>query len=163
MTNMSAPNQPPVPEMIVAVMGAVTGPARAPEVHARVDQLETEMRKLPQVEIPPVHHFSKGIYAREILIPAGTLLTGKIHKTEHLNIISKGLIAVWTEAEGVKRIKAPFSFVAKPGTRRVGYALEDTVWTTIHGTDETDLAKLEETLIEKREALAPTEGSPCLG
>lgn len=108
--------------------------------------LEDAMRQMPQVEIPPVHYFSKGLYAREIFIPKGTLLTGKIHKTEHLNIISKGDISVVTE-EGTKRIQAPFTMVAKPGTKRVGYAHEDTVWTTIHATEETDLEKIEHELI----------------
>jgi quercetin dioxygenase-like cupin family protein len=110
-------------------------------------RLENEIRQLPQESIEPVHRFSEGVYAREITIPAGCVLTGKVHKTVHLNIISKGDITVWTE-EGMKRIKAPFTLVSQPGTKRVGYAHEDTVWTTIHGTHETDLEKLEQDLIE---------------
>jgi hypothetical protein len=38
---------------------------------------------------------------------------------------------------------------SKPGIKRVGYAHEDTVWITVHPTDETDLDKLEENLIAK--------------
>ncbi len=108
--------------------------------------LEAEMKKCDQVEIKPVHYFAKGLYAREIFIPKGVLLTGKIHRTEHLNIISKGDISVVTET-GTKRIKAPFTMVSQPGTKRVGYAHEDTVWTTIHNIDETDLEKIETALI----------------
>jgi len=100
----------------------------------------------PQVEIEPTHYFADGIYAREIVIPAGTLLTGKIHRTRHLNIVSKGKIAVVTE-DGQKIIEAPCTFVAEAGTKRVGFALEDTVWTTIHASQETDLEKLETELI----------------
>lgn len=110
-------------------------------------RLEEKMLDMPQFEIEPVHRFSDGLYAREITIPKGCLLTGKVHKTVHLNIISKGDITVWTE-EGMKRVQAPFTMVSKPGTKRVGYAHEDTVWTTIHGTHETDLDKLERDLIE---------------
>lgn len=114
-----------------------------------VDELEGVMvRECVPVEIEPVHRFAQGIYAREITIPAGTLLTGKIHRTQHLNVISAGDISVWTEGEPVRRIKAPYTFVAEPGTRRVGYAHADTVWTTIHATTETDLERLEATLIE---------------
>jgi hypothetical protein len=129
-----------------------------------LDLLESAMIQHPQIEIVPVHRFADGIYAREITIPAGTLLTGKIHKTEHLNIISKGSITVWSKKDGIKRIHAPFSFVAKPGTRRLGYAHEDTVWTTIHATQETDLNKLEAELIEPHE-ITPLELQeiPCLG
>lgn len=103
------------------------------------------------VPIEPVHRFADGIYAREITIPANTLLTGKIHKTRHLNIISKGAITVWSDGEPVRRIEAPYSFVAEPGARRVGFAHEDTVWTTIHATSETDLERLEAELIEPHE------------
>jgi hypothetical protein len=116
-----------------------------------------------------VHRFADGLYAREITIPAGTLLTGKIHRTRHLNVISSGEITVWSDGEPVRRIQAPFSFVSEPGARRVGYAHRDTTWTTIHGTSETDLDVLEATLIESREpssllpSAGPTEENSWLG
>lgn len=111
------------------------------------------MLQEPQIEIKTTHYFAKGIYAREIFIPKGVLLTGKIHKTEHLNIVSQGKIAVVTEF-GQKIIEAPCTLVSEPGTKRAGLALEDTVWTTIHGTNETDLEKLElELIADSHEAL----------
>jgi hypothetical protein len=123
----------------------------AGDPNARVDAIEDLMRsRLPQIDIEPVHWFADGIYAREITILAGTLLTGKMHRTQHLNIISKGSITVWSAEHGAKRIDAPCTFVASPGTRRVGFAHEDTVWTTVHATTETDLDKLEVELIEPR-------------
>jgi hypothetical protein len=109
--------------------------------------IEDEMRKQPQVDIPPMHYFAKGIYAREILIPKGTLLTGMIHRTEHLSIISKGDITIINENGERMRIRAPYTVVSQPGTKRLGYAHEDTVWTTIHGTEERDLDALEKQLI----------------
>lgn len=115
-------------------------------VRDKILNLENELRKMDQLEVEPVHYFAEGIYAREITIPKGAVLTGKIHKTEHLNIVSKGDISVVTEF-GSKRIQAPFTFVAQPGTKRVGYAHEDTVWTTVHASKERDLVKLEEELI----------------
>lgn len=127
----------------------------------KIIALENEIRKCPQTDIPVVHHFSDGIYAREITIPQFCVLTGKVHKTVHLNIVSKGDITVWTE-EGMKRIKAPCTIVSKPGTKRVGYAHEETVWTTIHGTDETDLIKLEEDLVES-DSIEYIGGGECLG
>lgn len=129
-------------------------------VRDKILHLEEEMRKLPPLEIPPVHYFAEGLYAREITIPKGTVLTGKIHKTEHLNIVSKGEISVVTE-DGNRRISAPCTFVAKPGTKRVGYAHEDTVWTTIHATKERDIEKLELELIAPD--YAQLEEILCLG
>jgi len=111
--------------------------------------LEGAIRKLPQLEPDLHHHFAPGVYARELRLPKGTVLTGKIHKTEHLNIISAGKIAVQSENGNSVIIEAPHTMVSKPGTKRAGYALEDTVWTTIHVTDETDLEIIEEQVIAK--------------
>jgi uncharacterized protein (UPF0548 family) len=65
-----------------------------------------------------------------------------------MTVISQGEVSVLS-IDGVMRVKAPFTFVASPGVKRVVYAHEDTVWTTIHGTDETDLEKIEEEFIAK--------------
>ncbi len=115
-----------------------------------IENFEKCLLEHPQLEIQTTHYFADGMYAREIFIPKGTILTGKVHKTEHLNIISQGKIVVFTE-EGLKEVSAPFCIVSILGTKRVGYALEDTVWTTIHSNEDNlkDLHKLEEKLIEK--------------
>jgi hypothetical protein len=117
----------------------------------KVNALETEMRRREQIEIPVKHYFSQGVYAREITIPAGTLLTGKIHKFEQLNILSAGEISVLTE-DGIKRVEAPFTVVSPPGTKRIAFAHTDCVWTTIHGTHETDLEKIENHFIAESDA-----------
>jgi hypothetical protein len=109
--------------------------------------LEEFLKKQPQAEFVTNHYFAPGVYARELYIPKGHALTGKIHRTEHLNIVSVGRIAVVTEEGKRFVIEAPYTFVSKPGTKRAGFALEDTVWTTIHPTTETNLDKLEDELI----------------
>lgn len=111
------------------------------------------------------HYFADGIYAREIEIPAGVALIGKIHRTRHLNVVSRGHIVVFTEDGGQREIVAPCTFVAEAGTKRAGFALEDTVWTTVHATRETDLDKLEAELIAPSfEALEHDKGEQqCLG
>lgn len=119
-----------------------------PELRDKILSMETFMLELPQVEIPVKHHFSEGIYAREITAPAGVMMTGMVHKHEHLNIMSKGEVSVLTE-DGIKRIKAPCTFVSQPGTKRIGYVHEEMVWTTIHATNETDLKKLEAELVTR--------------
>jgi|ERR1035437_2089492 hypothetical protein len=118
------------------------------DLRNKIDQLENVMNEMKelQINIEPKHYFAKGLYAREITIPKGTTLTGKIHKFSHINIISKGEISVLTE-NGVERIIAPATIVSNPGTKRVGYAHEETVWTTFHATDETDENKIEDALV----------------
>lgn len=112
----------------------------------QIDRLEDELRQLPQVEIRTDHTFAPGLYARTITVPKGATLTGKVHATEHLFIISKGDMTLVTE-HGRQRVQAPFQCVGKAGLKRVGYAHEETVCTNIHITEETDLAKLEAALI----------------
>jgi hypothetical protein len=108
-----------------------------------VISLENQILNLPQLDLRVEHHFSEGVYARELHIPAGTILTGKIHKFTNLNILSKGEISVLSE-NGIERVTAPFTVVSPPGTKRVAYTHTDCVWTTIHGTYEQDLDKIEE-------------------
>lgn len=103
------------------------------------------------------HHFADGLYARELFIPAGTVLTGKTHRQKHLNFLIQGDITVWTE-EGMKRLQAPAVIVSDPGAKRVGYAHTDVRWVTCHASKETDLAKLEAELIVPEPAL----GAPAL-
>lgn len=111
----------------------------------RIEDMERALLESGTIllDLPVKNYFSKDVYARELLIPKGTVLTGKIHKYANLNILSKGDISVLTE-DGIKRICAPFTIVSPPGTKRIAYAHEDSIWTTIHGTDETDLEVIEE-------------------
>ena len=117
----------------------------------KVNAVENLMKQQEQVPLETKHYFSKGVYAREIFIPKGVMLTGHIHKYQNLNIISKGKIKVLVGDE-IKIIEAPCTIVSPPGTKRIAIALEDTIWTTIHGTDETDVDIIEQQFIAHTEA-----------
>ncbi len=108
----------------------------------KVVEMESLMKKMPQVEVPVRNYFSAGVYAREIRIPAGATVTGKIHKLANLNILSEGEMIVSTD-DGMKRVKAPFTVVSPPGTKRIAHAITDCVWTTVHGTHVTDVDAIE--------------------
>lgn len=105
--------------------------------------LERELSKLPQLRPEMKHYFAPGIYAREIFLPAGCCVTGKIHKHEHLSIVL-GDITVKTEF-GDERITGFQTRNAPPGVKRAVFTHADTWWTTIHHnpTDERDLSALE--------------------
>ena len=111
-----------------------------------IQNLAEHMLSLPQMEAPVKHHFSKGVYAREIFMPKGMVIVGKIHKTRHLNIVSQGKCTVITTARRLE-VEAPFTFESVEGEQKVVIMHEDTVWTTIHLTNETDLAKIEQECI----------------
>lgn len=121
---------------------------RASGLRSNIVALETAMLALPQADLPAKHHFSPGVYLRELFIPKGTLLTGKIHLTEHLSILSQGEMLVWTE-DGIKQVKASTVVPSKPGAKRVGYALVDSTWITVHHnpTNTQDVPALEKALV----------------
>jgi hypothetical protein len=109
---------------------------------------------MEQAELPLKHSFAPGVYAREMEIPAGTLLIGKIHKHRHHNFLMKGSIIVLTETNGVELLQAPLMIVSEEGTQRIGYAVTDTVWTTIHENKDNseDLIVIEERTVVKDKA-----------
>lgn len=116
----------------------------------KVFALESEMAKQPQVDLDVRHHFSYGIYGRELFIPAGVMLTGKLHKYPQLNILLDGTIDVLIEHK-VERLTAPFVVSSPAGTKRIARAITDVRWLTVHATEETDLDKIEHTFIAQNE------------
>lgn len=107
---------------------------------------EAAASDLPQIEIPVQHYFAKGLYAREITIPEGAIVIGKIHLSEHLNIISEGVVRIITE-DFDEVIEAPRTLVAMPGVKKVLHAIKKTVFTTVHATDITDIDEIERVLV----------------
>ena len=116
---------------------------------------EKALSRLPGVQFgdsdncPLKHSFGDGIYVREIFIPKGTLLVGKIHRHSHPNFLLKGHVTVITEDGGIERLKAPLSMISPAATKRIVYAHEGTVWVTVHVTEEHDIDAIEEEVIAK--------------
>ncbi|MDO8385091.1 MAG: hypothetical protein Q7T13_01660 [Polaromonas sp.] len=96
--------------------------------------------------LTPIHRFSKGIYTRELTMPAGTVIVGKRHAQEHLVMMTEGYCTVFTE-RGQEDLTAPCTFISPAGEKRVLIVHEQTTWTTIHRTDATDLQEVEADLI----------------
>ncbi len=132
-------------DLLPADHGPFSALAQGADWRGKLERLDALLAQVPQTYMPVTHRFSRGVYARELFIPAGTVLTGRIHKYSQINILLRGDISVLTE-DGIKRIQAPFVIESPPGTKRAGYAHEDTVWMTICGTDTTDPDVLEDEL-----------------
>lgn len=100
---------------------------------------------------PVKHIFSEGIYTREIFIPAGTMLVGKIHKHSHPNFLVSGTVRLITEFDGFEEITGPRFMISKAGTKRGLYAVTDLVWITVHHnpTNTQKLDELEKHVIAK--------------
>ena len=97
-------------------------------------------------ELPVRHEIHGGMYARELFIPAGVVLTGKIHLADHICLLSQGDLSVMTD-DGMRRIQAPYTFNARAGLKKIGYAHTDCVFTTVHATDLTEIDDIEAALL----------------
>jgi quercetin dioxygenase-like cupin family protein len=122
-------------------------------MRAKVDRLEHALMAVPPVDCPVRHHFAPGLYAREMSIPAGTVVTGAVHKTENLIVVSMGRLRIVTE-DGTRDVAAGDTLTCKPGMKNAFVALEDSRWTNFfpNPTNEKDPDKLVEVL---------TESKPC--
>lgn len=118
---------------------------------AKIEQVESHLLDLPQVECPVIHHFGPGIYIREVTLPAGSLVIGHAQRFEHLNIMLTGAVAMAGDDGQTKVLRAPLIFVGKPG-RKIGYVLEHCIWQNVYATEERDIDKLEAMFLDKSSA-----------
>jgi len=116
----------------------------------RIDELEAAMLELEPIDCPLIHRFTDKMYIREIYMPAGTLVTSKIHKTNHPFVLSKGKVSVKIDNGEWVTMEAPFSDTTKIGTRRILYIWEDAIWSTFHVNldNTTDLEEIENRILE---------------
>jgi hypothetical protein len=115
-------------------------------LQSNIFKLQDFMLQQEQAETETIHHFSDGIYARELKIPAGVCIVGALHKTRHFMMVSKGRCSIATH-EGSTVVEAPYIVETQPGIKRVVYAETDTVMTTFHVTNETDIEKIAEQIL----------------
>jgi hypothetical protein len=113
----------------------------------QIEKLQSEVMALPQIEPVTEHYFSDGMYCRKVWRPAGTVVIGKVHKKDHFFMCVKGELLAWSET-GMRHLKEGDIICSKPGTKRVTFAITDSIGLTVHKTDKTDLDEIEAELIE---------------
>ena len=91
------------------------------------------------------HSFADGVYIREMRMKQGQLGFSAIHKHSYGFFLLSGVLASSKE-EGVEEFIAPCYIVSPRGAKRVVYAIEDCVITTVHAnpTNTQDLKKIEQ-------------------
>ena len=113
-------------------------------IRAMIMRLKDDLLALGDTaELPVEHEFAKGMYLRKLFIKKGTLLIGKIHRKECINIVAKGDISVLTET-GSLRVREGYTVVSPAGIQKLGLAHEDTIFINVFLTNETDIDKIEE-------------------
>ena len=80
------------------------------------------------------HDFADGQYIRKIVMPAGLLVTTKIHAKNHPYFILSGKVSIYSD-KGVDHIEAPHHGITEAGTKRVLYVHEECTFITVHRTD----------------------------
>ena len=106
-----------------------------------VMQFQDDIKHLPQ-QLPEVrHYFADGCYSREVIMPQGFCGVGALHKTNHHFVLSKGKIYV-KNGNLDHILTAPYHGVTQPGDKRLIYALEDSIMTTFHVTNLTDIDEI---------------------
>lgn len=103
--------------------------------------------------MPVSHNFTPGIYTRTIHMPAGAVVIGHLHRTEHENVILAGRAIVVMNGERVE-VKAGDVITSRAGVRKVLFIEEDCKWMTIHPNpeNERDIPTLEAHLVDKASA-----------
>ena len=143
MTPTKKKNQVSVTNSSHANMSIRTGVAPSQD---EIRYFQSELLKLPQVEIETTNLIHAGMYARTIMIPAGVVLVGAIMNKDSV-CISSGDITVTTD-DGSVRLTGYHVIPALGGKKRVGLAHQDTYWTSVFKSNAStvDEAEIEMTI-----------------
>ena len=104
-----------------------------------------------EVDLGTQHHFSSGVYAKQMMLPKGYFAVSHAHNYDHLSILAKGEVIVKTD-NSETHYTAPTCITIEKGIHHSITALQDAVWFCIHATEESDPNKVDEVLIMKEGA-----------
>lgn len=111
---------------------------------AQIAQLQAAMVPIKAALPEPEHIFHDGWYERRLLVPAGMLIVGKIHRHAHPVGVISGHALLISEF-GRDEVRAGFFAMSPAGVKRIVLAFEDTLFVTLHRnpSNTQDLAKIE--------------------
>ena len=99
---------------------------------------------------PLKHTFADSIYVRQMDMKAGSMVVGAIHNHLHVWFLLTGRLAVVTETT-IEEFIAPCYVLAEPGSKRVIYAMEESIFVNVHKNPKNieDINKLESEIVSK--------------
>lgn len=110
--------------------------------------LEQVFLDLDQVECPIAHHFAGQTYVREMFMPAGTLVVGKRHRYEGLNILLEGKVSIFVDRDQpVMHLEGPAIIKTEAFRKKLLYSHTDVRFCNLHKVDTQDLAEIEADVI----------------
>ena len=116
-----------------------------------VRKLESEMFKMPQVNIPAHHTIHGGVYTRTVLVPAGVLIAGVLIKIPTTLIVAGDCEAF--VGEGCTRLTGYHVLTASPHRKQAFLAYTDTYLTMLFKTTATTVAEAEEEFTDESHIL----------
>ena len=103
------------------------------------------------VEIPDIpikHSFADQLYIRQMDMKAGQVVVGAIHNHQHIWFLLTGKVIINNNGEKIEHI-APCYTVSEPGSKRLIYAVEDSIFVNVHKnpSNTKNIKELEETIV----------------
>tara|TARA_R100000541_G_scaffold3483_5_gene10757 strand:- start:2792 stop:3238 length:447 start_codon:yes stop_codon:yes gene_type:complete len=99
-------------------------------------------------DIPIKHSFADQLYVRQMDMKAGQVVIGAIHNHQHVWFLLTGKVIINNNGEKIEHI-APCYTVSEPGSKRLIYAVEDSIFVNVHKnpSNTKNIKKLEETIV----------------
>lgn len=106
-------------------------------------------QQLRELGVYIVHHMpddGSGVYIKETRMAAGSLLSMHAHTFTHKSTLAAGRVVLTKNGECTE-IEAPAVLILKAGDAHQVEAVTPAVWLCIHASTETDLEKIDHTLV----------------
>ena len=100
------------------------------------------------MNLDTLHHFSDGLYAKQMSIPKGAIACQHKHEYDHLSVLAQGKVRVLFDEDKFEVYTAPACINIKKDINHTIMALEDSTWFCIHHTFETDMDNIDNVLIK---------------
>ena len=120
------------------------------DFRSAITAAEDFLKSMPdedKVDLDPKHYFAQGLYARELFIPAGTIVTGAIHKQQHICIVIGEIIVSSEDCPEGRHFTGYNIFVTEPGIKRIVRSITDSYFITFHNTNAKNVKTIEKKLV----------------
>jgi len=99
-------------------------------------------------DVPIKHSFADQIYVRQMNMKADQVIVGAIHNHQHVWFLLTGHVSINNNGEVIDYV-APCYTVSEPGSKRVIYAHEDSIFVNVHKNplNVKDIKQLEEEIV----------------
>ena len=103
-------------------------------------------------EIPIKHRFADQLYIRQMTMKKDQVVIGAIHNHLHVWFLLKGRVLINNNGKKIEHV-APCYTVSEPGSKRLIYAIEDSIFVNVHKnpTNTEDIEELERQIVSTSE------------